>query len=523
MSVRILVLVILVGGPACAKVTVHHVDPSAAENNRLKEEGVFYALPKTVAKVQVKIEKAEKTTAPYMMFAPIFAAGADALCDSPNKCRTTKDSVSYKIVQGASFSTFGEPDPAHVYLVKLAGGGTIDQKISIVWTDTGLPTSVSATVTNRTIDVAVAGVKMATNLGSKRFLGAERVSTAVQESKCPEPTKASKNDKWVIDELKKITDPTLRSLTVSNYCDMKQTTRDEYEVGTDQQILAGAVQAFELRVAPYANARFNMLTAGANLLEPMAVVDRLDAIIDATLKTLFLGSTKKESWEPAFEMRDLDPAAPRELLQLDTANGPCPKGTLAFDAKPMPAAFKTPTLDCKKSHEKVEVTISLHPSGGQLFQSVAGGVAQPTEGDRSFRYRIPAQVRATVISGVNEFGSSVFSVAQLGRVASLPSRRASKELSYDLGFVEATGGLKSFKLGSTGNIDAQTLQALSDAGGTVLDARSKKRLADEKDEEDAAKAADELTLITRQHTLLKLKHEICEIQKKYGFSCTVEP
>jgi hypothetical protein len=57
----------------------------------------------------------------------------------------------------------------------------------------------------------------------------------------------------------------------------------------------------------------------------------------------------------------------------------------------------------------------------------------------------------------------------------------------------------------------------------VIDARNKQRAEDEKAAKAEEAAADELTLITRQHNLLKLKHEICEIQKKYGLACTVEP
>jgi hypothetical protein len=123
-------------------------------------------------------------------------------------------------------------------------------------------------------------------------------------------------------------------------------------------------------------------------------------------------------------------------------------------------------------------------------------------------------LRRHFVVGANNhsYGNGVFSVAQLGKVISLPANRNSKTLSYDLAFIENTGALKTFKLGTTGALDAATVDALSGVGGTILDARNK-----EKQKED------EVTVLTREDTILKLKDDICNIQKKYGLPCTVQP
>ena len=517
---RVVMVAALVSTSACATVSVRHVTPSSTPEGRLKEEGVFYALPKTVAKVQVKIEKTEKTAAPYLIFAPIFAPGATALCDEPDKCRTVKNSIAYAIAQGAAFTTSGEPDPDHVYLVKISGGGTLDQAMSMAWSDTGLPTSASASVTNRTLDVALAGVKMASSLGSKTFLGTPAPGT---DSLKPCPVTVANVDDWVLRGLEKVGDTAARSLARANYCDMKPEARRQYQEG-DKPLLERAVQSYNVRVLPFANSRFTLLTEASNVLDPVPLIERLDKIVDAELKKLFLGLSSKTAWEPTFEVRDikLDPAE-AELLQIDKENGPCPKAPLTADSKPMPADFAAAALSCTSSHAPVKLQVVLYPPAGQMFETVKNRVAEPgADKDRSFRYRIPAQVRATVRFDQKEYGSGVFSVAQLGHVVSLPAKRASKTLAYDLAFVEQTGGLRSFKIGSTGIVDAASLQAISDAGGTVLDARNTKRDKDEAAAKEAAAAADELTILTRQHTLLKLKHEICEIQKQYGLACTVQ-
>jgi hypothetical protein len=108
---------------------------------------------------------------------------------------------------------------------------------------------------------------------------------------------------------------------------------------------------------------------------------------------------------------------------------------------------------------------------------VGTGTVVPTD-DRSFRYRIPAQMTAEIRStDKSSYGKAVMGIAQYGSVASLPAKRNSKTLSYDLGLVEATGALKSFKLGSTGGLDSATIDALTGVSNDVLDARTKARTA----------------------------------------------
>jgi hypothetical protein len=139
-------------------------------------------------------------------------------------------------------------------------------------------------------------------------------------------------------------------------------------------------------------------------------------------------------------------------------------------------------------------------------------VTDVTTGDRSFRYYVPALVAATLGDDKKSYGAGVMWIAQLGTVISLPVERHSRLLLYDLTFVQATGGLKTFELGTTGGLDAATVDALSSVGGTVLDYRNV-----------ANKSADEQSVLTKEDQMLTLRDDICTIQKKYGITCTVEP
>lgn len=508
----------------CAKVVVVPVRPG------LRDEGVFYALPKTVARVLVKVDREVKQPAPYAMFAPIFAPDAAPACGTIRRCRPDAKTgevasvTKFALQQGSTFTTFGEPDPDQVFLVRFKGGGTIDQDLSMTWNDVGLLGAASASVTNRSADVGLAGLKLLTGLGTKAAAGATRAETIKDRGRCPD---AHANDEWAIKALKAVEPDPATSTLVSNYCDLPATdrdpdpgkdenSRDDFDRNTDRVWLERAAAAYYRRVQPLVARRINILTGDANILDPVALLDRLDALIDEQLRMLFVGSENKKTWDGPFEVRSLAPGGPVTILGISETSGICPVAALlAPDAKPLPDTFRASPAECGRA-TPVTVSVDYHPSApAQLFHKVRESVAAP-DGDRSFRYVLPAQVKGVVRVGEVEHGAGVFNVAQLGHVVSLPARRRSKSLAYDLTMVEATGALKAFKLGTTGGLDAATVDALAGAGGTILDARSARR-------EKAEEAADELTILTRESTLLKLKDEICEIQKKYGLACTIQP
>src|SRR5258705_8464429 len=114
--------VVTVGITACgAKLVVVPV-PSEAQGaaqagtlapavSKLQGEGVFYALPRTVARVVVKADKVVTQSAPYARFAPIFAPGAEPPCGTIVKCAAVKgkgETTKYELQQGATFTPFGE-------------------------------------------------------------------------------------------------------------------------------------------------------------------------------------------------------------------------------------------------------------------------------------------------------------------------------------------------------------------------------------------------------------------------------
>ena len=515
----------------CAKVVVVRV-PADSKDNGLKAEGVFYALPKTVARVLLEIDRDVKTDAPYSHFAAIFAPDGAVACGEKTGCAKPKDDkgqiqadepatkISYSIQKGATFSTYGEPDPAEIYMVKFVGNGEIDQSLSMTWNEAGLLSAATSTTTNRTIDLVTSGVKLAAGLGSKAMYGAATVAPAAP-SPCPVPSTDAPTDVRVAAILTQA--GTAAKTLLANYCDISKANRDKlFTAGHTLEELERATGAFTVRVVTLADARARLLGGLGNALDPIPLINKIETLIDQQLKALYLGSSATTTWETALDVRALDPKTPVELVKIDPMAAAICVDTamLSPDAKPIPKGFdvRGKAEDCAKLKPTVIASLALeyYPAqNSQLFERVKNKTSDPS-GELSFRYRLPAQVKAALRDDKDTYGIGVFSVAQLGHVVALPAERHSKSLTYELAMIEATGALKTFKLGTTGGLDAATIDAMSAAGGGVIDARNAAR-------KKAQEADDEVTLLTRESTLLKLKDSICDVQKKYGVECTFKP
>lgn len=483
----------------CAKVVVVKVPGTTPT----EPDGVIYALPNTVVRVKLKVDKNEYTAAPYSTYAAIFAPGGQTICKDLNCTKERQNSFS--VEQGVTFTTFGEPDPDNVYLVKFSGGGAIDQTLSLTWNEAGVITGASASVTNRTIDNVMSGLKLAASIGSKAYLGASKVGA--NQPTCATSADPSQDAKVI----SILTTAGLRygQELIDNYCAIDP--KDRANLPFNGDLLSNATSAYVARVGPLADAKSKILglTGTSVVMDPVNLLNTIQTQIDRQLALLYLGSKKTSTWDGTLDVRTLTVGTAIPLLKINPEKGIClGESTIPPVGAPFPTDFGAASADCDKASPLV-LTFDYYPAANrQLFTKIKDSV----DGDRSFRYRIPAQVKAVVSEGSKTYGAGVFMVAQLGTIVSLPANRHSKTLSYDLAFIEATGGLKSFKLGTAGGLDASTIDALSSVGGTIADTHS-----------TVVKNGSEATALTTEDQMLKLQDDICTIRKKYGLACTVTP
>lgn len=449
-------------------------------------------------------------------------------------------------------STFGEPDPEEVFLVRFEGKGAIDQSLSMTWNDTGLLTSANSQVTNRTGDILLSGLKLVTGLGIKAALGGAGDIDLAKVKDCG--ISNIKQDEWIVPELVKAGNS--GKLLIQSYCNMKLQERKKFpedpntlalEIKEDiggtptvverksfGRLLEEAVNAYISEIVGLKTLQTNILTDNGQTSGSPSLLPFLETEISKQLTALYLGTKKTVTWEGTLNVRNLpkivcklgdttdvtcralnneDKGILVDVLEISENAGICPKAEVDSSSKPFPPRFAI--IDDCSGGSAIKLRLNFYPlSDAQLFTRVTS-----IEGsEQSFRYRVPAQVKATlcdakVTGGVTAcdkktYGSGVFSVAQLGKVIALPATRHSKTLSYDLTLIESTGALKTVKLGSAGGIDPATIDALSGVAGSIIDARQK---------------GDEINQLTRQQQLLKLQDDICTIQKKYGLPCSVQP
>lgn len=491
-SLLSLFLTLLLAG--CAKIIV------VPASGPTPAEGMIYALPNTVVRIQLKIDQTKRSGAIYSPFASIFVPDGEAVCKD-EKC-TGEGNITFALQQGPAFSTYGEPDPENVFLVKFTGRGPQDQTMSMSWSEAGLLSSMSSSVTNRAGDVALSGLKSIASLAMKWAFGAPDATKAVMVCR----RAASITDDWVIPILQKQGPPS-STILLENYCSIDKQERDKFT--KDEKLLTDAVSAYVNNINPLAAARSKILGGTSQTFEPAAQLSLIEAEIGRQFTALYLGIKKTSTWDGALDVRTLTRGIPIPILRINDSKGFCPTASeVPPSSKPVPKEWLLSDGDCGAA-AAVNLTLEYYPDPNhQLFNKIS----DIKTGDRSFRYRIPAQVRAQVSDAKKTYGDGVFSVAQFGTVISLPADRHSKMLSYDLGFIEATGALKTFKLGATSGLDSATVDALANVGGTLVDARNTSR-----------KNEDELAVLTKQYMLLKLMDDICTIQKKYGLPCSVQP
>lgn len=533
-----------------SKIVVDKVPPGTT----VPANGVLYPLPKTVTRLQVKVDKTTVVGAIYSPFAAIFAPDGDPVCkydkideDEYQKCLTERD--KYSLQSGATMSTVGVADPDQLFLVRFQGKGAIDQSLSMTFTETGLLSSASSQVTNRTGDIVLSGLKLVAGLGIKAALGAAKADETLKG--CPRGRIAQ--DRWIVPELVKA-GANSKAALIKTYCGIKIDERKKFPADGDaiairfpdgngkvsykrfRELLEEAVEAHAADVDGLIGARLNILQAKGQLFETASLLPRIEAEISQNLINLFIGSKRTLTWEGTLDVRNLpqvhcdlngtnnaicndlnDPSKGRlvDVLHIDEQSGICVTSEVARDSKPVPKKFRQLIGASCANAPAVKLRLNFYPhSDSQLFTRITS-----VEGsERSFRYRVPAQVEALLCDATIDgsrcddakktYGSAVFSVAQLGTIISLPATRHSKTLSYELALIESTGALKTIKLNSAGGLDPATIDALSGIAGSIIDARQK---------------GDEINQLTRQQQLLKLQDDICTIQKKYGLPCTVQP
>jgi hypothetical protein len=140
---------------------------------------------------------------------------------------------------------------------------------------------------------------------------------------------------------------------------------------------------------------------------------------------------------------------------------------------------------------------------------------QPLSGERSFRYRIPALTKVSVVTSAEDSVRSEtrMLVGQFGVIVTLPASPGGKSATYSLQYYTPTGALKNFDVTTKAILTKGIADTLSSSAGGILDAEKKAA-------EAKAKAADQLNQMERKRTILEDEVKIQNACKQLNIDCS---
>jgi hypothetical protein len=253
------------------------------------------------------------------------------------------------------------------------------------------------------------------------------------------------------------------------------------------------------------------------------MLKEIDALLAKKMAALFTGQKTKDTWTPVFELRPTSVTdKPVELLKLDETSGVCLKEPLHAQDDPPGGFISKNTGLCTSAKAKtVRIRFALDGKEPQMFQRILTAFKQ--DGERSFRYLIPAATLATLeiedltkegqaVVTTAHGGKAVIMVGQFGAEISLPASSGGRSLNYALKFFEATGALKSFSLTSKTAMQGAVVNSISSSTNAILDTKNKQT-------QEAANKADELARLERQRKILEERAKIQELCAQPEMNC----
>jgi hypothetical protein len=348
------------------------------------KQGLFYALPRTLIKLNITVEKTEFYAGPY-------AAYAAKYLDLVNV--STNDYNEFEITE-VNLSTVSEPDPQHFYFAEFDPKSIKkDNALLFSLSDAGLISGVSSNVPKTLIRENVARFSDRQNDYDNLFGYSaeknlyERVDTVIR--------------KVVVD-----------TVTIEKkYLDKKWV-----EKSAEQKAKEAANMVSKLR-----ENRFNLITGFQEVAfdaGTMAYMDKQLKIMEDEYLSLFIGITIKKTLHYTFNILP-DPEG--EYSSIPVFNFSERSGVRSIYAT---------------GGELINVNIEFaDPLADVMTANDSRGKSY--KGDRGYSYRIPlmANIRVDISNDLTASGN--YPIAQFGSVTYLPSKISSVQ------FYPETGGIKN--------------------------------------------------------------------------------
>lgn len=493
-------------------------------------EGVLYALPKTVVRVDVPIDREDKKPGKYSLFAPCFFPDDKFIMVKSTAFSVDQDGVKFD-------DSLFIPDTDEIYLIKTTGGKFETKNLDLELTKSGVFVKATAENTNETIDVVTGLIETGVSLVGKAIVPV----TAAARANTPRTEEQTEQ----IATCKKLSDQAWENaINAASSRELQTKLRNtKWNVvfqdpkNFDDEYLKAKEIAD--KIGELIARRLEILSTNTNASVPADSLKLILAELDNSIKTLknaaFLGTTDKLTWNTTFRVnpRLANPNVQNDtgrlnidLLTFSETHGVCSvdvnQGMQLDPRFQIKRECPANNPNCKPN-ESVQVNCSGDkiriklvpgedgeggPSGTTLAEKVIGA-SMSEDGERGFYYRVPGRAIAYLYQGddyvAGELGRAPVSIAQFGPIISLPSSTGGRRTKYELSLYESSGGLKNFVMGSSALLGKSNVENLTNAASSALDTRAERK--------KAKLPKDELETLEKQRKILEEKKKIRDLEK----------
>ena len=366
------------------QISVFHIDKNAVNDHK---EGIYYALPRTVIKVNVTVDRIENYKGPYSDFAFKYRGLKNVV---------EANSVEYKI-SGIKVTTSSEPDPDQYYLVVLG------DKIS-----KGDKTGLFSLTESGLILGTIPGQQ--DSLGSTKLIKQEDSPLVSEKDVFPEIFKYSAD----VNFLEKV-DTIIRKVNIDTMTMERQyLKRTVVEKPPDQKAKEAADFITKIK-----DTRFNLISGFQEVnynKETLEYMDTQLKILEKEYMKLFTGISIHKTLNFSFVYT---PNPNQVNMEMPVFKYSKNKGVMELD----------------EPGGKI-VTVKIQRSGTTGALSAFLKKVQEDKKDHGFFYRIPEQARVTVKLDENLQDETQCLVSQLGVVTYLPPSK------WKVHFYRETGGIQ---------------------------------------------------------------------------------
>lgn len=276
----------------------------------------------------------------------------------------------------------------------------------------------------------------------------------------------------------------------------------DLEIGGEVENDYARAAALFIKLETLQTRRDNLVSTAANI--PPDTFKEMLSKTETTItdyRAVFLGGSDERTWTGTVDFTPNITPNDSVAVQYAEKHGLCTVGTLIEQQKiSVSPKFlnKDPAANPCDRELKISVNANSADStfAGDVELAITPNNPYQTSG---WYYRIPSrgnvELKEVTNGNTSVLGVDELTIAQFGKIVSMPAKTAGKTSSSSIVLDEATGALKNFKVSSSPLLDENTLKDAQSAAETVIN------------------TSDPVTRKKRELELLQLQNQINEARK----------